>query len=253
MYLPHFIGIDFETYCEESIRARGIYNYATHPSFRPILVSLVAGGTVHETMSYDLTDPAARREFLDSMENFIDKDYIFAAHNAAFDRLCCAHFGLFPRMVDTAGKDLIKKFCLPMPDGTALVDHRDEWAKEDWADWNLFIQYCNADAASAIDLVTDGTLMSHLYTELTAYERLTAVMNERGWPVDLALVEVFEQQAKMNKEKALKDFRTHYDPKGELNLNSHVQLKKWCKDRGVIATSFDEQHVSSMLARIEAL
>ena len=278
MYLPHFIGIDFETYCEESIRARGIYNYATHPSFRPILVSLVAGGTVHGIMSYDLTDPAARKEFLDSMENFIDKDYIFAAHNAAFDRLCCAHFGLFPRMVDTAvlcrangaasslanatlqlgvgyklaeGKDLIKKFCLPMPDGTALVDHRDEWAKEDWADWNLFIQYCNADAASAIDLVTDRTLMSHLYTELTAYERLTAVMNERGWPVDLALVEIFEQQAKMNKEKALKDFRTHYDPKGELNLNSHVQLKKWCKKRGVIATSFDEQHVSSMLDRID--
>ena len=278
MHLPRFIGIDFETYCEESIRARGIYNYATHPSFRPILVSLVVNYPVRKTMSYDLTNTVDYYAFIRSMEVFINEGFIFAAHNAAFDRLCCEHLNLNVTMIDTAvlcrangaasslanatlqlgvgyklaeGKDLIQKFCLPMKDGTALVNRRDDWTDEDKADWALFVQYCNADAASAIDLVMDETLMSHLYTELTAYERLTAVMNERGWPVDLALVEVFEQQAKKNKEKALEDFRTHYDPKGELNLNSHVQLKKWCKKRGVIATSFDEQHVSSMLDRID--
>ena len=279
MYPLPFIGIDFETYCEEDIRAKGIYNYTAHPSFRPILVSVVLADAPLQILSFDLTDDDNRDRFMQQMNHSIDNGHVFAAHNADFELLCCEYFGLKPTIVDTAalcrangassslgsatvqlgvgyklpeGKDLIKKFCHPREDGTALVDHHEDWTHEDWNDWTTFVRYCDDDARSAYVLAMDRSLMTpEMYQELTKYAPLTTMMNRRGWPVDLALVEVFEQQAKKNKEKALEDFRTHYDPKGELNLNSHVQLKKWCKKRGVIATSFDEQHVSSMMDRID--
>ena len=277
--LPQFKGIDFETYCEEDIRAKGIYNYTAHPSFRPILVSVVLADAPLQILSFDLTDDDNRDRFMRLMNHSIDNGHVFAAHNADFELLCCEYFGLKPTIVDTAalcrangassslgsatvqlgvgyklpeGKDLIKKFCHPREDGTALVDHHEDWTHEDWNDWTTFVRYCDDDARSAYALAMDRSLMTpEMYQELTKYAPLTTMMNRRGWPVDLKLVETFEKRAERNKKSALEDFRTHYDPKGELNLNSHVQLKKWCKERGVIATSFDEQHVSSMLDRID--
>src|SRR5690606_31511179 len=43
-----------------------------------------------------------------------------------------------------------------------------------------------------------------------------------------------------------------FDPKGELNVRSAPQRRKWCADRGVRATSFDQLHVEKLLARVEA-
>ena len=272
--MPDLPGLDFETYCEENIKAAGIYNYTEHPSFRPILASVVVDGVAN---SYNLLDTEERRDFAEKCTEFSLHYAGVAAHNAEFERLCLKKMGIdHLRVVDTAalaraagassslalaapqldcgtklpeGQDLIKKFCLPRPDGTALVDHREDWTDKDWDDWSLFCQYCEMDAQAAFRL--SRAHFMRFFSEVILYEPITSKMNHRGWPVDLDLVEKFSAQAQSNKEIALQAFQSICDPNKSLNLNSHAQLKKWCRERGVLASSFDEQHVASMIERIE--
>jgi len=54
-----------------------------------------------------------------------------------------------------------------------------------------------------------------------------------------------------NLQVELEYFRTRYDIDAKLNFNSPVQLTEWCKQRGIIATSFTEEKVTSLLDKID--
>jgi DNA polymerase len=67
--------------------------------------------------------------------------------------------------------------------------------------------------------------------------------------VDLELVEEMQRRYQENQMMALQNFRDRHGA-DELNLNSLKQLKEWCSDRGIKATSFDEKHVAKLRDRI---
>ena len=87
--------------------------------------------------------------------------------------------------------------------------------------------------------------------EMFKRSQLTIDMNLRGWPVDEALLTWFEERYESNTARLDDDFRRKHDPAYELNINSLPQLQAWCRERGVRATSFNEQSVEMMLDRIE--
>ena len=294
--MQQLYGVDFETYCEVDIKKVGIYNYAAHPSFRPILVAidaphgseltfnphnpvfrhlhLAVDASHGSSLTFNLFDQDQLRIFVEGVQSMIDENYAFIAHNADFEALCFQHLNLKPRLVDSAalsralgassslanatmqlgvgykmseGRELINMFCRPH-DGEALVDNVDSWDSDTWDDWALFVRYCRTDARAAKLLST--IMPNQLNKDLTKYEAMTHAMNERGWPVDLDLVQRMYDKSEENKAAALETFRRDYDPDGKLNLNSHVQLKRWCRERSVLASSFDEQHVASMKERV---
>ena len=234
-------------------------------------------------MDYDRT----RSHFVDQLAMMRDCGYILVAHNAGFERAVLTRMQvprkLFNAVFDSAvaarmlgaasslanssaqllpkqkleiGASLIQKFCIPndwnghaVP--TAELILQDQQTMKDWAD---FMYYCKVDAARGVDLVEYlqetldwGNLV--LNNEFH-YEPITAQMNQVGWKVDLALVHEMQLRYEQNVQNAVENFRLRYDPKGELNLNSMPQLKVWCADRGIKTTSFDSDHVDSLLEKV---
>ena len=204
------------------------------------------------------------------MLKFVDTAVIARIMGADSSLANCARQLLDEKKVEE-GAALITKFCKPRKDGTFLVDHSDEWTTEDWADWNLFKVYCEQDAMLSWRFATKYTNEFGNLAE-QGYEQLTSKMNMIGWPVDTLSVRLMEKRAEINKEEALAEFRRVFDPprpkldangtpvlnhKGvpvmadPLNLNSLKQLKEWCKERGIAASSFDEKHVDTLATRID--
>lgn len=146
------------------------------------------------------------------------------------------------------GLRLIKKFSVPQKDGFVYVDHVDDWTDEDWADWAIFGEYCDLDAALSLRIF-DNCTPSIPSTEWEFEER-TQQMNEAGWFVDLDLVKRMAEQRDINTAEIERNFRNGFDQEEKLNFRSTPQLRAWCKERGVNAKSFDEQSVAKLIPRI---
>ena len=139
----------------------------------------------------------------------------------------------------TEGKRLIRKF------STGTRPSKDQ-VKDD-PDWKLYGEYCVQDAK--LSLLLAEKFAPALEDELK-YQQLTEQMNLVGWKVDLDTVDTMQRLYEENKAALLDNFQLRSDPGRTLNLNSTVQLKKWCAERSIKATSFDEAHVSSLLTRL---
>jgi hypothetical protein len=149
-----------------------------------------------------------------------------------------------------AGKHLIQLFSIPGKyqelgehpwfDDAVVAAAPDEWEK--------FRDYCELDAELSLRLVLLG--MSWLPDHEYAYAAITQDMNVEGWHVDVALVEEMQRRYLENQEQALVDFRDHFN-EPDLNLNSLKQMKEWCAERGVKATSFNEKNVAKLIGRID--
>lgn len=268
-------GLDFETYGTRDLRTVGIDNYMADPEFRPLIAAVVPENANEEVFDFML-EPDCIEEF----EEMLD-DGVGIAHNAPFERGVLTTMKLSSNisavMRDSAmiargvgagsslshaarqlldsdkldeGKELIKKFSLPTAEGRSLAqDMADAGTLHKDPDWATFKKYCLQDARLSLDIwqVCGGTMLS----KETRHERLTHEMNQAGWRVDLAAVEEMSRRYHENLEVELAEFRLAHDPKHELNFGSPVQLKKWCADRAVKATSFDEAHVEKLLAQLE--
>lgn len=266
-----FQGLDFETFGSRDLRTVGLDNYIRDPLFTPLLASRayrLEDGNIYfnryrllyPNRMYDL-----KRDYLeDTRKHILDG---FAAHNASFERRVIKRSwnDWNPYIVDTAtmaringassslekagpqllgldkvasGKALIQKFCVgSTPPGEEIYDDED---------WPEFEHYCDVDAELSL-------LLAETFYDPTEdrYEQLTDRMNQVGWTVDMEAVHQMKYISELNKERALDRFREEYDPKGELNLNSLKQLKEWCRDHKVAASSFDEEHVEELIQKIE--
>lgn len=267
----HIIGLDFETACEVDLRKHGLDRYVSHPSFRVLIASV---HTPEGRIRFDFVrDPDAKVLLADALAGMD-----VAAHNAGFERAVCNHLKIehhvnqwidsamiaraagaaskleaaAPQLLDIdkmeEGRDLIKLFSMPQEDGTFMVDHMDDWDAETWAKWWQFFEYCDLDAQLSYDIAYQ--YLRVLTAGELEFENITHLMNERGWLVDLDLVREMQQLYFENLNELEAEFRRNHDPDGKLNFRSTVQLRKWCAERKVRATSFDELHVRKLLERV---
>lgn len=259
-----FYALDYETYCDVSIKDVGLDNYVNHSSFQPLIAKLRFGVGGKERRTFYLMEDTPGGPQWDDLHDYLMNDYV-AAHNSEFEArvsskymkdmntvkwidtaVISRHLGgssslekaavqfLPVKKVET-GKALIKKFCM------GGLKTYDQYTQD--PEWMAFEYYCGTDAALSWRLAE-----YHQLTDIeTLFNKITTGMNRTGWYVDVAEVELMQELAERNKRDALELFRHEYDPKGELNLNSLKQMKEWCLARGVRTSSFSEDAVLKLL------
>ena len=260
-------ALDYETYCDVSIKDVGLDNYVNHPSFQPLIAKLRFGVGGQERRTFYLMEDTPGGPQWDDLHDYL-MNYYVAAHNAEFEArvsskymqdmntvkwidtaVISRHLGgssslekaavqFLPVKKVEAGKALIKKFCM------GGLKTYDQYTQD--PEWVDFEYYCGTDAALSWRLA-----VYHQLTDIeTLFNELTTGMNRTGWYVDVAEVELMQELAEKNKRDALELFRREYDPKGELNLNSLKQMKEWCRVRGIRASSFSEDAVEKLLNQL---
>ena len=262
-----FYALDYETYCDVSIKDVGLDNYVNHPSFQPLIAKLRFGVGGQERRTFYLMEDTPGGPQWDDLHDYL-MNYYVAAHNAEFEArvsskymqdmntvkwidtaVISRHLGgssslekaavqFLPVKKVEAGKALIKKFCM------GGLKTYDQYTQD--PEWMDFEYYCGIDAALSWRLAA-----YHQLTDIeTRFNEITTDMNRTGWYVDVEEVRMMQELVDKNKEEALERFRQEYDPKGELNLNSLKQLKEWCRVRGIRASSFSEDAVVKLLERL---
>jgi DNA polymerase len=274
------IGLDFETYGSVSLPKHGLARYVADPNFQALIGSVACEDSrgILQKDTFDFT--CNRKVSTTSLREAIG-DRLIVAHNAGFEQAVLDWLGLdYPssRFIDSAvvaraagaggglaaaapqllgvdkmasGMDGIKLFSMPGLCQEANEDLAfDPKIVELYPDqWTEFIEYCELDATLSFQLAKH--YMVRLTKAETEYMQMTMDMNRAGWTVDIESVEEMHRRYLENQDAALAEFRaTCASP--DLNLNSLKQMKEWCADRGVKATSFDEKHVAALLGKIEA-
>lgn len=270
-------GLDFETFGRVDLPKRGSDNYFNDPSFRPLIAS-VARRTSPDVIRVTRCDFIQNPEAIKQL-NVAIFDEVLVAQNASFERKALQHLSLqgsFKDIIDSAviaravgaaskleaaapqlvnvnkmesGLDLIKKFSMPQKDGYVFIEHLEDWSEQDWKDWQQFGDYCDLDAELSLRIAE--TYHECILELEWDFEKLTQRINDRGWPVDMDLVKRMQAQYEENLKTVLQEFVQKHDAEEKLNFRSTPQLRTWCKERGVIAKSFDEQHTAKLLTRVE--
>ena len=275
--MAQYLGLDFETFSGVDITKVGLDNYINHPDFTPLLGAIAWRDSPTSEISTHLYDFVQRRsplnDFPGDLNLLVDDGRTLVAHNSMFEKLvlnrqwstqipdtqiidtavltrCMGADSKLenaaPQLLDptmrkhTEGKRLIRKF------STGTRPSKDQ-VKDD-PDWKLYGEYCVQDAK--LSLLLAEKFAPILQEKELRYQQLTEQMNLVGWKVDLDIVDTMQRLYEENKAALLDNFQLRCDPGRTLNLNSTVQLKKWCAERGIKATSFDEAHVSSLLTRL---
>ena len=278
-----FIGLDFETWAPRSIKEVGLDNYVNQDGFMVLAASLhkLESGApwlyVNEHVTFDfLADPLAQTKFLERMHSTWTREGHLTAHNSAFEEavmnwLTHGEWAKADQMfIDSAvisrcmgagsslasasrqllgedkfadGERLVRKFSLcPTPPTWAAVEND--------PDWQLFVHtYNRMDAELSAQLAAKYFSVLDYIGEW-GYQLTTDKMNVAGWKVDLEAVHAMKRWYEDNKRTALEEFREQYDPSGKLNVNSLPQMKIWCRERGVNATSFSEEAVEKLLGQV---
>lgn len=279
MSRTHFVGIDFETYGTRDLKKVNRDQYMSDPNFRPLIVALVGEGINGDEL-VQVFDFVCEPDAIEAFRKYTDahyNPYLFAAHNAGFERGVMhwlnkhhAIHGL--KFVDSAvvsrcmgaashleaaapqllgidkmpeGKRLLQKFSKPCEYNGFAVPTA-ELVRND-PDWQTFKDYCIQDARASVQLCIEW---QGLVEKENLNEELTSMMNFTGWNVDLPAVKEMQRRYFDNVEMLRTEFQVQYDQQEKLNLNSTVQLRKWCLERGVRTTSFDEEHVETLLAKV---
>lgn len=281
------VGLDFETYGSVDLRKHGLDRYISDPYFMPLIGSMyyervnlsapTHGGSPHRELIQEFDFVVNMDRAKEELRQATQSARI-AAHNSGFEIAVLNWLDIQPPLVeviDTAvvarihgagskleaaapqllgvdkmeeGRALIKLFSIPgkyqEENGSKAFDPR--IVADHPAEWKLFKKYCGLDSKLCYRLAKEFGLSE----KEQDFQVITQKMNMLGWHVDVALVEEMQRRYLENLELEREHFAQTYD--ADLNLNSLKQLKEWCADRGVKATSFDEKHVSSMLSKIEA-
>lgn len=210
--------LDFETYSAIDIRKVGAHRYARHPSTE-VLIACFYLPEIDDIVTW-----LPRTEKMPvKLRRYIEGGGVIAAHNANFERLVYQHAlkrmhpdiptiekkqwvctaamaaasGL-PRSLDKAlhaagskktkdpeGAKLIKVFSMPRKPTKA--DARTRILPEDMPEkFEAFIKYCRMDVEGEMEL---DYLLPPLRRREAMFFRLDMLMNDRGLPIDMPLVE----------------------------------------------------------------
>lgn len=260
------LSIDIETYSDLSLFTTGVYPYAAHESFRVLLfaysvdhgpvqvIDLAQGETLPDDVLAGLTDPTV----------------VKWAFNAAFERVClstylgvpldpvqwrcsmvwCSYLGL-PMSLKEAGRvlgvalpkletgrALIKKFCVPDPQGRRLLP---EYAPEAWDE---FKAYCRRDVE--VELQIHDKLTAYPVPESEwAHYQVDQAINDRGIMIDRGMVDTAISVDEKYRELHLSRAR---ELTGLENPNSPIQLLDWLDAHGYPLENLNKASVKDALA-----
>ena len=271
MSINNLAGLDFETYCALSLPEVGLARYVNHPTFTTTLASIALSDGHAVTLEFPHENPSWLSAFISNSA------WRISAHNAGFESAVLKWMGITPAhpLIDSAvvaavagadrhlagaarqlmqidkldeDRSLLNLFAKKQKDQvddefdrSLIVDNPEKWEQ--------YKKYCERDAELSRGIVLDWGGDPVLFGKEMRYAQITLDMNEAGWPVDVASVEEMRDRYNDNLDRIKDDFASEYGT--DFNIGSHAQVKKWCADRGVRATSFDKQHVEQMIARLE--
>lgn len=242
--------LDLETYSDVDLPSAGVHRYAEHPSAEVLLLGWAVNGGPVSVVDLRAGQPVPERlrELLEA------PDTVCWAHNAEFERTMLWHClgiqcpperwrctmawaaylslpqGLAALATELRidqgkmklGKDLIRRYCLPA--GRALCP---EPALD--PGWPTFIEYCRRDVVVQRSIVARLDEYEMPESEWRVWA-LDQTINDRGLPVDRAMVSAAEQTWASYQEARAEDAR---DITGLANAASRTQLLRWCHTRGV--------------------
>lgn len=267
---PKKISIDIETYSATDIKKHGLFRYTMDSAFEIMLLAYKIDNEI--PICIDLTAgeqiPFWLRQYID------DPDVIKTAWNANFEIGCLSReFGYaldasqwrctmaraayngYPLSLDaagkalrlpkeklSAGKDLIRYFCIPCK-GTKRNEGRlRNRSTDDPEKWQLFKEYCIRDVE--VEAEIDSRLLFKLPATEQKIYTLDQKINKRGFNVDLTLI---------NKVMQLDtDYRAHLRERaieitGVDNPNSTQQLLKWLNEEMEdYVTHLDKKNVEAL-------
>lgn len=273
------VGLDFETYSDVDLKVHGTDRYVSSPHFR-VLMAAVKAIPYAQSAGLDPVQKGVVFDFIEqpvsAMEELraaLARASLIVVHNASFELAVLEKLGIeveLHSVIDTAvlareagGSPSLAKasrqFCPAfVKDGSAgdrliPIFCTGEGAFDESivqrlsGDWQAFKHYCLQDVLATLELFC--TLGPKPYA--SEFEQLTRKMNQRGWPVNMELVNAMQDRYEVLKAEALTEFRDIYDPKETLNFNSPKQIVAWAAARGVKLRSTNEAAVENALARLE--
>lgn len=263
--------IDIETRSREPLKQVGVYRYVVCPDFRILMNGWgVDGGPVR----VDWT--GGQDEILDWFWTEWNRNSVFVAHNADFERVCfsaalrmdpgkyldperwedpaarAAEHGL-PRKLehlgkalggeekDTAGTRLINLFCKPVSAGKRKgLWNGPETHPDQWLE---FLAYCRQDVVVLQE--ADQKLPPWPPGELELFN-VHRRINDRGMDIDLELAERARDAAEQNQSEERARVTAI---SGIENPGSVVQVRKWLESRGYPLPNLQAKTVEKFLER----
>lgn len=215
----HHLSIDIETYSDIDIGKAGLYRYAQSPAFEILLLAYSLDGAPVEVL--DLTQAGSRvPDWL--YAQLCDADTVKHAYNAAFEWYCLSrHFGVvlpveqwrctmlhalycgYPaglaatgkalgleedKQKLTAGKALIRYFCVPCKPTKRNGGRQRNLPHHDPAKWELFKTYNGQDVVAEMEIerfLSAFPVPDDVQAQWVTDQRI----NARGVAVDTGLVQ----------------------------------------------------------------
>ena len=254
--------MDIETYCDLSLSDVGVYKYASHPSFKILLLAYAV-----DEEPVKIIDLENGEEVPDTLFSLIlSTEVRKVAHNAQFERVCISE-GLFdlgpgrylssenwdctmiramrmglPASLDAVskalgfpqdmqkfftGKSLIKLFCVPRKPSKAN-DFQTCFIPDDRPEeWQQFKDYCVQDVE--VERQIDKTLSKYKDTpEEVALWELDQLINDAGIEIDPVFV---RNAIKIDTEFQKRLTKRYLEVTGLDNPKSVAQLKQWLSEK----------------------
>lgn len=250
------LHLDIETYCELSLPDVGVYKYASHPSFKILLLAYAIDDWPGQILDLEYGDKVPDKLIKMLHDTRIRK----VAHNAQFERVCLSvYFGYLspknwectmikaltlglPGSLDNAskalgfsedmqkltiGKNLIRLFCMPRKPSKANGYQSCFFAEDKPGEWEQFKQYCKQDVE--VERSIDKALSRYQTTpeEIRLWE-LDQTINDRGVGLDRHFV---ESAIKIDAEYQEKLITRYKEVTGLDNPKSVAQLKIWLNEK----------------------
>ena len=251
------VHLDIETYCDISLPDVGVYKYASHPSFKILLLAYAIDDGPVEII--DLEHGEKLPDTLVDMLN--DTDITKAAHNAQFERVClsCAGYtskayidptgwrctmiqalslGLPASLRDvaktlgftedkqklTTGKNLIRLFSLPRNPSEANGYQISFTGEDKPSEWDMFKEYC----------IQDVVVERDIYDTLSRFDpneddlwHLDQRINDRGIAIDTYFV---KNAVSIDEAYQYRLYQRYQAVTGLDNPKSVAQLKIWLNE-----------------------
>lgn len=246
------VHIDIETYSSIDITKSGAYKYAESFDFEILMVAFA-----YDDQPVKMIDLAAGEklpsDFIAAMKN---PNITKCAHNAVFERICFAKFGIETNIEEwyctaikaaycglplslaaiskalgwegdkgklSSGKALIRYFCIPCKPTRVNGKRTRNFHYHDLEKWEQFKEYCIRDVEAERDI--DHELQKY---KITSFERamycLDQKINDTGILIDIELAQNANKIDDLQGEILFNEIRRIT---GLENPNSTAQLKAW--------------------------
>lgn len=269
------LEIDIETFSSANLSKCGVYRYAEAPDFEILLFGYSVDGD--EVRVIDLASGEEIPEEI--MAALTDKNVTKWAFNAQFERVCLSRFLELPtgkylepeqwrcsmvwsaymglslslegvgavlgleKQKLSAGKDLIRYFCVPCNPTKANGGRIRNLPKHDMDKWKLFKTYNIRDVETEMQ-IQDRLRKFPVPEEVWDEYHMDQQINDRGILVDMPLV---EQAIAIDEISRAKLTAAMQEQTGLDNPNSVVQMKEWLSDNGVEMDTLGKKAVAAKI------